>query len=122
MSKMESAMRVVLAFNDAFNRHDVAGLMQLMSVDCTVEHFEPAPDGAVYVGHEAVAQFWRDHFGDKQAAHVEIEEVFGLGKRCIMRWQFSWRAEDGEARFVRGVDVFRVSEGLIREKLSYVKG
>ena len=121
MSKMESAMRVVLALNDAFNRHDVAGLMQFVSDDCIVEHFEPAPDGAVYVGREAIAQFWRDYFDEKPAAHVEIEEVFGLGKRCIMRWQSSWTSEDGEARFVRGVDIFRVNEGLIREKLSYVK-
>jgi hypothetical protein len=31
MSKLEAAMRVVLAFNEAFNRHDVPGMMQLMS-------------------------------------------------------------------------------------------
>jgi hypothetical protein len=31
MSRLESAMRLVLAFNEAFNRHDVAGMLQLMS-------------------------------------------------------------------------------------------
>lgn len=27
MSRLESAMRLVLAFHEAFNRHDVAGMM-----------------------------------------------------------------------------------------------
>ncbi len=29
MSRLESAIRVVLKFNEAFNRHDVAGMMPL---------------------------------------------------------------------------------------------
>jgi hypothetical protein len=33
LSRLESAMRVVLEFNEAFNRHDVAGMMLLMSRD-----------------------------------------------------------------------------------------
>jgi hypothetical protein len=43
ISRLESAMRVVLAFNEAFNRHDVAGMMQLMSDDCVFENTAPAP-------------------------------------------------------------------------------
>jgi hypothetical protein len=34
MARLESGVRVVLAFNEAFNRHDVAGMMRLMSDDC----------------------------------------------------------------------------------------
>jgi hypothetical protein len=37
MSKIESGMRVVLEFNEAFNRHDVTGMMQLLSDDCVFE-------------------------------------------------------------------------------------
>ncbi len=29
MAKIESAIRIVLQFNEAFNRHDVAAMMQL---------------------------------------------------------------------------------------------
>lgn len=43
MSRLESAIRVVLEFNAAFNRHDVAGMMQLMSDDCVFENTDPAP-------------------------------------------------------------------------------
>ncbi len=54
MSRIESSVRIVLAFTEAFNRHDVAGMMQLMSDDCVFETSEPPPDGAVYAGKEDI--------------------------------------------------------------------
>jgi len=122
MSKIESATRVVLAFNEAFNRHDVAGMMELMSDDCVFENTTPAPDGTVYKGREAVTHFWQEFFRDSPQAHIEIEEVFGMGYRCVLRWRYDWIDAAGEKGHVRGVDIFQVREGLIREKLSYVKG
>ncbi len=117
LSKIESAMRVVLEFNEAFNRHDLAGMMRLMSDGCVFENTHPAPDGTTYSGKEAVTRFWQDLFRDSPHANIEIEEIFGMGSRCIMRWKYSWG--DGH---VRGVDVFKVENGSITEKLSYVKG
>jgi ketosteroid isomerase-like protein len=57
LAKLESAIRIVLTFNQAFNRHDVAAMMRLMSDDCVFENTTPAPDGAVYSGKDAVARF-----------------------------------------------------------------
>ena len=122
MAKLESGIRVVLEFNEAFNRHDVAGMMRLMSDDCVFENTDPAPDGTVYVGKEAVTRFWQDFFHESPHAHIEIEEVFGFGKRCIMRWKYTWKDADEKTGHVRGVDIFQVKDGFIREKLSYVKG
>jgi predicted SnoaL-like aldol condensation-catalyzing enzyme len=122
MSKIESGMRAVLEFNEAFNRHDVAGMMQLMSDDCIFENSEPAPDGSVYSGKEVVTHFWQDFFRQSPQAQIEIEEIFGYGERCIMRWKYSWEDPRGEKGHVRGVDIFRVRNGVILEKLSYVKG
>ncbi len=122
MSRLESTVRLVLAFNEAFNRHDVEGMMQLMSDDCRFENTEPAPDGAVYEGKEPITRFWHEFFRQSPQAHIEIEEIFGLGKRCVMRWRYEWVDSEGEPGHVRGVDIYRVQDGLIREKLSYVKG
>ena len=122
MSKLESGIRLVLEFNQAFNRHDVAGMMQLMSDDCIFENTAPAPDGAAYSGKEAVTQYWQDFFRQSPQAHIEIEEIFGFGERCVMRWKYSWVDTEGEKAHVRGVDIFRVRDGSIREKLSYIKG
>jgi len=122
LSKIEAAMRVVLEFNEAFNRHDVAGMMQLMSDDCVFENTDPAPDGTVYSGKPAVTQFWEDFFRESPQAHIKIEEIFGLGNRCIMRWRYEWVDGTGQKGHVRGVDIFQVKNGLISEKFSYVKG
>ena len=122
MSKIESGMRVVLDFNEAFNRHDVAGMMQLMSDDCLFENTDPAPDGTVYKGKEVVTQFWQEFFNESPQAHIEIEEIFGMGFYCIMRWRYDWVDTSGKQGHVRGVDVFKLKDNLICEKLSYVKG
>ena len=122
LSRLESAIRVVLAFTEAFNRHDVAGMMQLMSDDCVFENTDPAPDGALYSGKEVVTQFWQDFFRESPHAHIEIEEIFGFGNRCIMRRRYDWVDAAGKKGYVRGVDIFKLKDGSICEKFSYVKG
>jgi predicted SnoaL-like aldol condensation-catalyzing enzyme len=122
MAKIESAMRIVLDFNEAFNRHDVAGMMQRMSDDCVFENTHPAPNGTVYSGKEAVTQFWQDFFRESPQARIDIEDIFGMGNHCIMRWKYHWLDQDGNKGYVRGVDIFQVRDDLIIEKFSYVKG
>ncbi len=122
MEKLESSIRLVLAFNEAFNRHDVEAMMQLMSADCVFENTFPAPDGTVYTGKEAVTHFWQDFFHQSPQAHIHIEEIFGLGLRCVMRWRYEWVEPDGSRRHARGVDIFKIQDRLISQKLSYVKG
>jgi predicted SnoaL-like aldol condensation-catalyzing enzyme len=122
MSKIEAALRAVLAFNEAFNRHDVPAMMQLMSDDCVFDNTHPAPNGTLYTGKEAVARFWEEFFRQSPRARIEIEELFGFGERCVMRWTYRWEDPAGVKGHVRGVDLYRVRDGLILEKLSYVKG
>jgi ketosteroid isomerase-like protein len=122
MSKIEGATRLVLEFNEAFNRHDVSGMMQLMSDDCVFENTAPAPDGTVYSGKEAVTQFWQEFFRESPHAQIEIEEVFGFGNRCVMHWKYNWVDTAEKKGHVRGVDIFEIKVGLICKKSSYVKG
>jgi len=122
MERFEAALRLVLDFNQAFNRHDVSGMMRLMSDECIFENTSPAPDGTRYVGKEAITRFWEDFFRQSPQARIEVEEIFGLGERCVMRWRYDWVDAEGKPGHVRGVDIYRVRNGLIYEKLSYVKG
>jgi len=122
MDRVETAIRLVLAFNEAFNRHDIPGMMQLMSEDCTFENTGPAPEGRVYTGKEAVTQYWEEFFQASPEAHIKIEEIFSLGSRCVMRWRYDWVDAQGQSGTIRGVDLFKVTNGFISEKLSYVKG
>lgn len=122
LSRLEATVRIVLEFNEAFNRHDVAKMMRLMSDDCLFENTAPAPDGTAYTGKGTVTQFWQGFFRESPHAHIEIEEIFGLGARCVIRWTYTWIDEARSKGHVRGVDIFKVRDGLICEKLSYVKG
>jgi predicted SnoaL-like aldol condensation-catalyzing enzyme len=117
MSKVEAGIRIVLEFNEAFNQHDVTEMMRLMTEGCIFENTAPAPDGTCYMGKKAVTQFRHYFFRESPRANIEIEDIFGFGNHCIMRWKYTWA--DGH---VRGVDIFKIEEGLISEKLSYVKG
>ncbi len=122
MSKLESGMRVVLEFNKSFNRHDLAGILKCLSDDCVFEDTSPAPDGAQHQGKESISQFFEDSFREVQQAHAKIEEVFGFGPRVVMRWRCEWLDESGAKQHVRGTDIIKLKDGLISEKLSYIKG
>jgi ketosteroid isomerase-like protein len=111
-------LAVVERFGDAFNQHDVNAIMALMTDDCRFENTSPAPDGAPYIGQAAVRGFWQQFFADAPQAHFDWEETIACGDRAVVRWTYHWSA-DG---YIRGVDVMRVREGKVAEKLSYVKG
>lgn len=108
-------------FNDAFSRHDVDGVMAAMTDDCLFEN-TPPPDGERYSGQAAVRAFWQEFFAGSPTARFEEEESFALGDRCIVRWVYRWTDADGRDGHVRGVDLFRVRDGKVAEKLAYVKG
>jgi nuclear transport factor 2 (NTF2) superfamily protein len=122
MARLETAIHLVLAFNEAFNRHDVAGMLGLISDNCLFESTSPAPDGTLYSGKGAIKKYLQGSFLASPQSHMEIEEIFSLGLRCVMRWRYEWVDDAGEKAHVRGVDIYRVQDGLICGKLSYVKG
>ena len=117
-----STRAVIEQFNDAFGRHDVDAIIALMSDDCVFENTSPAPDGERYEGQAAVRAFWEGFFRASPRATFVCEELFTADDRAVVRWRYRW-ADDGERPgHVRGVDVFRVRDGRVAEKLSYVKG
>jgi ketosteroid isomerase-like protein len=117
-----ATLAAVRRFSEAFDRHDVDGVMAAMSEDCVFENTWPAPDGERHVGRAAVRRFWERFFDETPSAAFETEEIFAAGSRCVARWVYRWRTADGSRGHVRGVDIFRVRDGRVVEKLSYVKG
>ena len=121
MSDDRATLAVVNKFNEAFNRHDVDAIMAAMTADCVFENTRPAPDGERVEGAAAVRAAWEALFARSPDARFETEEMFATGDRCVVRWIYRW-VRDGKAGRIRGIDVFRVRDGLVAEKLSYVKG
>lgn len=114
-------LAAVERFNTAFNRHDVDAVMNAMTEDCIFENTNPAPDGARLVGGEAVRAYWTKFFTNNPDAIFEAEDVFAAGDRCVVRWIYR-KTKDGKPWHLRGVDVFKVRDGKVAEKLAYVKG
>jgi ketosteroid isomerase-like protein len=112
----EHALDVVSRFGDAWGAHDLEATLALVTDDCVFDATGPAPDGTRCAGKAAIRAAWQAIFDDT-ASTFEEEELFGAGDRVVQRWRYSWG--DGH---IRGVDVFRVRDGLVAEKFSYVKG
>jgi uncharacterized protein (TIGR02246 family) len=117
----EATRNTVTRFNEAFNRHDVDAVMALMTEDCLFDSTRPPPDGERLEGQAQVRKFWEEFFQRSPHARFETEEVVAAGDRCVVRWTYHW-VRDGKPGRVRGIDLFRVREGRVAEKLSYVKG
>lgn len=113
----EETLAAVDRFNYAFNRHDVDAIMTLMTDDCVFESTSPAPDGGRYEGQDAVRAVWADLFSSSPDGRFDAEEILATGDRCVVRWIYTFK--EGH---VRGVDVMRLRNGKLAEKLSYVKG
>lgn len=109
-------VEVVEGFGAAWAEHDLDAALELVTGDCVFDATGPAPDGIRHVGRAAIRQAWEAIFSDT-SSRFEPEETFGAGDRVVQLWRYSW-----DGGHVRGVDVFRVRDGKVTEKLSYVKG
>ena len=88
----------------------------MLTEDCVFDATGPGPDGTRHVGPDAIGQAWQPIFDDPDSL-FDAEETFAAGDRVVQRWRYSWAGGH-----IRGVDVFRLRDGLVAEKLSYVKG
>jgi hypothetical protein len=103
-------------FNAAWNDHDLDAAMAMCTEDVVFDSTGPAPDGVRAEGQAAVRAAWAPIFDNPQS-HFDQEEVFEADDRLVQRWSYRW----GEGH-IRGVDVFRIRDGLVAEKFAYVKG
>jgi ketosteroid isomerase-like protein len=113
---MDDPLAVIDAFGAAWAAHDLDAALALVTDDCVFDATGPAPDGTRSVGRDAIRAAWAPIFGDTDS-RFDAEETFAAGDRVIQRWSYSW-----DGGHIRGVDVMRVRDGLVAEKLSYVKG
>jgi uncharacterized protein (TIGR03086 family) len=116
------ALGVIERFGSAFDTTDLETVMSLVTDDIVFESTSPAPDGTRLDGADAVRAEWARLFANTDDPHFETEETVVLGDRAVVRWRYSWRDTSADRGHVRGVDVLRLRDGKIAEKLSYVKG
>ncbi len=109
-------LSLIEAFGASWADHDLDRCISFLSEDCLFDATGPAPDGMPHRGHEEIRHAWQPIFDDR-SSKFEPEETFASGDRVVQLWRYTW-----DGGHVRGIDVFKVRDGWISEKLSYVKG
>lgn len=110
-------------FAAAYNRHDVDGIMRLMTEDCVFcSFFGPESWGERFVGaanvRVRVASFLKD-FPDAKWSDVRH---FASGDRGVTEWIFTGtRRATGERAERHGCDVFTLRDNKIYIKDTYQK-
>ena len=110
-------MDVVARFNEAFNRHDIEAVMGLMTDDVIFEN----TSGGRFEGQESVRAVLTRAFELMSAGWFDTEQTIALGDAVVVLWSYAFDVKDPERDRIRGADIFRVREGRVAEKRSYVK-
>ena len=110
-------MDVVARFNEGFNRHDIEAVMGLMTDDVVFEN----TSGGRFEGQESVRAVLVRAFELMLTGWFETEQTIALGDHVVVLWSYAFDKQDPERGHIRGADIFRVRDGRVAEKLSYVK-
>jgi ketosteroid isomerase-like protein len=99
---------------DAFNRHDVEGVMNCFADDCV---FYTVGGDAVYGGKvdgaEAIAAAFSAVWAGMKDAHWDHHSHFVHGDRAVSEWTFSGTGADGMRVEAQGADLFTLRDGKI---------
>lgn len=99
---------------DAFNRHDVEGVMKAFADDC-VFYTVGGDDvyGTKIEGAEAIAAAFSAVWAGMHDAHWDHHSHFVHGDRAVSEWTFSGTDADGMRIEAQGADLFTLRDGKI---------
>jgi uncharacterized protein (TIGR02246 family) len=114
--------KLLTAFADAWNRHDVDGLMSMMTADGVFEasggnHV----NGERHEGQQAVRAAYAAVFAQYPDAHWGNARHLVKGDRGVSEWTFTGTLKDGKRVEVTGCDLFTFRNGKIAVKNSFRK-
>ena len=109
-------------FADAWNRHDLDALMDMMTDDCVFEASAgPDVNGQRSEGQAAVRAAFAAVFATFPDAQWGHARHFVAGDRGVSEWTFTGTRHDGQFVEVNGCDLFTLRDGRIAVKNSYRK-
>jgi ketosteroid isomerase-like protein len=110
------------AITDAFNRHDVDGVMAFFADDAVFETPKgPDPWGRRLVGSEQVREGVAARFAGIPDVHYGNASHWLSGDRGVSEWTLTGTTDDGEHVQFRGCDLWTFRDGRVVRKDSYWK-
>lgn len=115
-------LRLLEAFADAWNRHDIGALMSFMTDDCVFEASGGTDVcGTRSMGRDAVRAAFAAVWADFPDARWSGARHFVAGDRGVSEWTFSGTRRDGTHVEVDGCDLLTFRGGKIALKNSFRK-
>ena len=117
-SKVETLKQIL----DAFNRHDLDGIMSFFTDDCTFD-FPKGPDpwGQRFIGKAQVREAIASRFKGIPDVHYSEANQWVAGDRGASEWLLTGTTTSGVKLQVRGCDLWEFRNGKIIRKDSYWK-
>ena len=107
---------------EAFNAHDIEGVMSYFAPDCSLDMPRgPEPHGTRFQGLEQVRRGLLSRFESTPDVHYSDLEHFVSGNCGMSKWLLTGTKPDGEKVRVRGCDFYTFRDGLVIRKDSYWK-
>lgn len=108
---------------DAFNRHDIEGVMQFFAEDCVFNAVGgPEVYGTRYVGRDQIAEAFSNVWKAMPDARWSDHSHFADGDRGVSEWTFlGTAATDGNRVEAEGCDLFTFRDGKIVRKQAFRK-
>ena len=117
MSRGLVSVEMLGAFCDAWNLHDIDGLMSFMSDNCVFDSAAgPDPWGTRYSGRDEVRAGYEKIFNTFPDATWHDAKHFVAGARGVSEWRFTGTMPDGTVVEMHGCDIFTFSGDKIRIK------
>lgn len=122
MGDDQTTWRLLEDFAQAFNRHDLDGVVERMTEDC-VFLASAGSDvcGERFAGQTAVRAAFADVIVRLPDVQWNDPVHSIMGDRAIAEWRFTCTQPDARKQNVAGLDVFRLRDGKIAVKSAFRK-
>ncbi len=122
MSDPSTTWALLEDFAQAFNRHDLDGVMSRMSPDCVfLTAVGPEPEGLRFEGQAAARAAFEKVIADMPDVQWNDPVHIISGERAVTEWRFTCTTPDGSRKDVEGLDVFHLRDGKISVKSTFRK-
>lgn len=115
-------MKLLDELFEAFNAHDSAKVVSMMTEDCVFEAAAGAEMfGTRHVGRAAVALAFDNVWKGLPDVRWDVTRHFASGDRAVSEWVFRATRPDGSRIEVQGCDLFTLRDGKVAVKQAFRK-
>ncbi len=123
MLSREEIKKVLNKWNQAWDKHDLDGVMELFHKDIVFENWT----GGKAQGKEALRQAWKPWFDNHGNFRFTGEDTFidEVEQKVLYQWQLDWpsteKGYEGKPERRRGLDILHFQNGQLIRKSTYAK-